>query len=156
MKTALFGYLLALILILISLIFAVSKIKIKNPIKFIGFILATSLLPLIAGYLYFISFPAIPETRVPDVIGLDERSGIERIEAFHLKAKIEFRGGSSVITGQRPSPGDKVKFGRVVNIIVGGNQDYENISSEATVTEEVDDPIPKIIDTASMEGENND
>lgn len=110
---------LLILLSIMTLIFA-SRFHIKRPIRFIAALSILFMLPLIFGYLFLAYVDPLPETIVPDVVGLSEKDAIGRLEELDLKSKIESRDhGSNLITSQRPEPGKIVKVGRVVVINIG-------------------------------------
>ena len=94
--------------------------KIRRPFRFISAVLFLIILPVIAVYFYLTVFSSLPETMVPDVIGLDEKAAVTRIEQMGLTPRVESRNSASnQVSNQRPEPGRVVKTGRVILLIIG-------------------------------------
>ena len=120
MYNALLVYFSSLILLAIILLFFAPKLHIKKPMRFLSIILFLIILPAVIGYIFLTYIAPLPETVVPDVIGLNENEAIIRIERLGLDAKIALRENSSdIVTGQRPEAGKIVKIGRVVFVDLG-------------------------------------
>lgn len=158
MYTSLLTYFIFLFIVAFILMLIVPKLNIKNPFRFITFIMILIAMPVIIGYIYFSYFSSIPETIVPDVIGLKKNAASRRIEKMGLVPKFEAReGASNVITYQRPEPGKVVKFGRVVLIISGNTNEENPIPSSVIITpgttEENFSPPEVEIELLTEEGE---
>ncbi len=120
MHNLLIAYFIFLVFAALIILVLISKSQIKKPMRFIVFILFLIALPIVIEYFYLMYFSPLPETIVPDVIGLDERKAVARVERLGLTANVESRGeDSELVTGQRPEPGKVVKIGRVVFITLG-------------------------------------
>ncbi|MBI5700855.1 PASTA domain-containing protein [Candidatus Saganbacteria bacterium] len=75
---------------------------------------------LLSALIFFGYFAPLPETTIPDVVGLSENEAVLRLERMGLKANIDSRNSqSNIVTGQRPEPGKTVKIGRFVSIDIG-------------------------------------
>lgn len=120
MYNALLIYFIVLIIAAIALLALSPRFHIKNPVKFFALICAGIAIPIIVGYIFLAYIYPIPQTIVPDVVGLTEKEAITRIERLDLSAKIESRDNSSnLVSSQRPEPGKIVKVGRVVVLSIG-------------------------------------
>ncbi|OGC24738.1 hypothetical protein A2310_04560 [candidate division WOR-1 bacterium RIFOXYB2_FULL_37_13] len=99
--------------------------------------MAIIILPFFVGYFYFTYFNAIPETMVPDVIGLSKNEAVSRIENMGLKIKItEMDKEPKLVTNQRPEPGKIVKSGRIISVTIGSPVEI-SIPSPISVSEEL-------------------
>ena len=135
MYNMLLGYVIFIFVVAFLLVLTVPKLKIKNPLRFISIIMFLVLAPIVISYFYFTSFAPIPETMVPDVVGLSEIEAIGRIEKMGLDFNVERKDDSSnVVTYQRPEPGKVVKAGRVVSIVIGKSGTEMPIPSSVVVT----------------------
>lgn len=120
-------YLVFIILVSIVVSLLVLKLNIPNPRVVISIIVAVILSPLVIGYLYVAYFTAIPETTVPDLIGMPLKKAYEELESLKLKGR--FAGTvfnmkhpeGSVVT-QRPEGGRRVKVGRVVRLVTSSGK----------------------------------
>lgn len=86
------------------------------------------------GFLAFSYFAPLPETTVPDVVGLNESEAVQRLERMSLSAKVDSRNSqSTIVTGQRPEAGKTVKVGRIIMIDIGKSGVENSIPSLVVV-----------------------
>jgi len=148
MHSIMIFYFIFIIVISLILLFLISKSKVKRPMRFIIFIVILITLPVIIQFFFLVYVSPLPETVVPDVVGLEQNEATLRIEKLGLSPRVEARGSqSSIVTGQRPEPGKVVKIGRPVFMNVGmpGNENATpqsvvitpNMSQESVSTPEV-------------------
>jgi len=120
-------YLVFIILVSILVSLLVLKLNIPKPHIAISVIIAIILSPLLIGYLYITYFTSIPETTVPDLIGMPLEKAYEELESLKLKGR--FAGTvfnmkhpeGSVVT-QRPEGGRQVKVGRMVRLVTSSGK----------------------------------
>ncbi len=135
MYYSLLFYFVFLIFLTVFFVFLLKKFNLKNPVRFAVFLILIISLPVIFAYFYFFTLSPLPETVVPDVVGLNEYEAMDRISKMGLKATIEERGSSSaLVTNQRPEPGKIVKTGRVIFISIGKDGDEVPIPSAVVVS----------------------
>lgn len=109
--------------------------KKRNSHRFLYFILTVVLLSAAGGFFLHWYLAPLPETMVPDVIGLNENDAVARLERMGLTVKIDSRdSASTIVTSQRPEPGKIVKVGRVVFIVFGKSDAEFTLPPSVVVT----------------------
>lgn len=119
-------YLIFIVVLSILAGFIILRFRVALLKSFI-FLLIAIFVPALAGYIYFTSFTAIPETIVPDL------SGIPLEEAFHKleEADLSGRYAGSVfdmnfpegqVVSQRPEAGKRVKIHRAVFVLTSSGK----------------------------------
>ena len=105
----------------------VVKLHLPAPRILVPAIIIFILSPVLAGYIYLVYFDALPETVVPDVVGLSKEGAKVKLEAVELKVRdggevyqLNYRPGT-VVT-QRPEAGRRVKVGRAVTLMVSSGK----------------------------------
>lgn len=121
------GY-LALYLVfaaVISLVIGLLVVKLNLPAPriVIPAIIIFILSPVLAGYVYLVYFDALPETVVPDVVGLTKAGAAARLEEAELKVRdggevYQLNSRPGTVVTQRPEAGRRVKVGRAVILMV--------------------------------------
>jgi len=146
MRILLTFYFLFIVILAISIAYLVSKIHIRHPLRIVilALILITS--PVILSYIALTYWAPLPETIVPEVIGLSEPEAKIRLEQLGLHIKVENRyQEQGLVTFQRPEAGRTVKEGRLVFVIIGKPENihitdqpppYSNLTPEAAPTPE--------------------
>ncbi len=120
-------YLVFIILVSIVISLLVLKLNIPKPHVFIAIVLAIILSPLLFGYLYTAYFTSIPETIVPDLIGMPLEKAYEELGALKLKGRFagtvfDMKHPEGSVVTQRPEGGRNVKVGRVVRLVTSSGK----------------------------------
>jgi serine/threonine protein kinase/beta-lactam-binding protein with PASTA domain len=98
--------------------------KRMEPLKVIGIAVALILIFAIFSYIGGVlakKYFEVPETFVPDVIGLTEEKAVEKLTQEDLKYEIERVNHDSPegqVIDQDPKPNERVKINSIVNIVV--------------------------------------
>ncbi len=102
------------------------EIKAKRPKKVILIIVFAAILGILIAFLYaqFINYlTAIPETKVPNIIGLEEKDAQETLKKAKLEGYLLTKKYSATISTNKvmktvPEIGDKVKAGRKIGYVL--------------------------------------
>jgi len=116
-------YLIFLIAASIVVGFLVFRLRLPSPNLVIAFIIVFILSPALGGYFYIAYFNSLPETIVPNVIGLNIDQAQDKLAAAEIKARMagtvyDLKFPEGRVVSQRPEPGRVVKVGRVANLII--------------------------------------
>lgn len=116
-------YFVAATLFFITLGFITILVKIKRPLRFLLIIFLVAVIPLIVIYYFSTKISALPETKVPKLMGLSVKQAEPVAKAFDLKTKVvqkvyEKDIPEDQIISQRPEAGRMVKIGRTIDLIV--------------------------------------
>jgi serine/threonine-protein kinase len=85
------------------------------------------------GVFYFLSGPSIDEVSVPKVEGMTQEEAVKKLESLGLKVEISQSLDSKAELGkvikQTPVENAKVKKGRTITLVVGGNSEKIKVPS---------------------------
>ena len=99
---------------------AVSKLKVKSPVRLLALILVLIVSPVIISLIVTAYLNPLPEVMVPDLVGRSFSEANAIIENTELNLEIETQAGASyIISNQRPEAGRIVKAGRTIYITLG-------------------------------------
>lgn len=112
-----------------------SKMSEERKVKKSYWIPALVLLFLFSfgGVFYFLSGPSIDEVSVPKVEGMTQEEAVKKLESLGLKVEISQSLDSKAELGkvikQTPVENAKVKKGRTITLVVGGNSEKIKVPS---------------------------
>ncbi len=112
-----------------------SKISEERKVKKSYWIPALILLFLLSfgGVFYFLSGPSVDEVSVPKVEGMTQEEAVKKLEGMGLKVEISQSLDSKAELGkvikQTPVENAKVKKGRTITLVVGGNSEKIKVPS---------------------------
>jgi len=120
MRILLIFYFLFILILAVLIAYLVSKMQVRHPLRMIIFTLILIASPVILSYIALTYWAPLPETIVPEVIGLSEPEAKMRLEQLGLRLMVENRyQENGPVTFQRPEAGRLVKEGRTVFAIIG-------------------------------------
>jgi beta-lactam-binding protein with PASTA domain len=120
MRLILIIYSVFIIVVAAAVSMLVLKLNVRRPFFIIGMILLLVASPMLISYLAMSYYAPVPETIVPDLIGLRENEAQAKLIEQNLALKIEARyEEAGTISYQRPEAGMTVKEGRVISVIIG-------------------------------------
>jgi len=156
MKILLVGYLLFIMVVALAVAYLVSRLRVRFPARFLVLILIIIASPVIISYLLLSYFYPLPETVVPNILGLPGKDAAQKLEEVGLSVHVEKQyEGQDIVTFQRPEAGRSVKEGRAITIILGRPRtiNYLNRPSQE-ITPAVTKEEIEVTGQESNEGEN--
>lgn len=127
MVTYITGYLIFIILASIIISLLVFKLNIPRPHVFVSIAIAIILSPMLIGYLYAAYFSSLPETTVPELVGMPLEEALEELDSLRLRGKFagtvfDMKYPEGSVVTQRPEGGRRVKTGRVVRLVTSSGK----------------------------------
>lgn len=120
-------YLVFIIVIALVISLIVWRLHLPSPRLVISLLLLFIVSPLIVGYIAIIYFDSLPETIVPEVIGLTWEQAQAKLEEADVRPRLagnvyEMKYPEGSVVSQRPEAGRRVKVGRVVNLMISSGK----------------------------------